>query len=35
VLVSARAVVLSGDYYFELINGRSGHGVEVKFKGKE
>jgi hypothetical protein len=35
VLVSARAVVLGGDYYFELINGRSGHGVEVKFKGKE
>ena len=35
VLVSARAVVMGGDYYFELINGRSGHGVEVKFKGKE
>jgi len=28
-------VVMGGDYYFELINGRSGHGVEVKFRGKE
>ncbi len=35
LLVSARAVALDGDYYFELINGRSGHGVAVKFKGKE